>query len=78
MFAGVYKESKCSSSRLDHAALAVGYSRSTLKGEYWIVKNSWGVDWGEKGYIRIAKNHDNMCGIATVASYPIIPYSRNA
>ena len=35
---------------VNHAVLLVGYTE-----EYWIVKNEWGSDWGEDGYIRIAK-----------------------
>jgi KDEL-tailed cysteine endopeptidase len=44
------------------------------RSEYWILKISWGVGWGEKGYIRIKRNiEDNrgLCGIAQVASYPV-------
>ncbi|KAK0419020.1 hypothetical protein QR680_013908 [Steinernema hermaphroditum] len=69
---GVFYDEGCSDVDLNHAVLVVGYGTDPKEGDYWIVKNSWGAGWGEKGYIRMARNRENNCGIATVAVYPVI------
>jgi cathepsin L len=65
---GVYYESSCSSTSLNHALLIVGYGTSNGQ-DYWLCKNSWGTSWGQSGYIMMARNRSNNCGIASQASY---------
>lgn len=51
--------------KLDHAALAVGFGKE--KGEeFWIIKNSWSISWGDKGFIKISAKDDN-CGVTQKA-----------
>ncbi|OMJ82266.1 hypothetical protein SteCoe_17045 [Stentor coeruleus] len=56
---------------VSHYVLVVGYN-NTEPNPYFIVKNSWGGDWGESGYIRIGiQGGTGICGIQVSSSYPI-------
>ena len=52
---------KCPSSGINHAVTLVGYGTENNVA-YWIVKNSWGTAWGEKGYFRIRRGN-GTCGV---------------
>ena len=70
---GIYCGESCSSTKLNHAVLVVGYGTDeNTKMDYWLVKNSWGTSWGENGYIRMCRNRNNHCGVATNALYPLV------
>lgn len=59
---GVFSGSMCGND-IDHAVTVVGYGPG-----YWILKNSWGTEWGESGYMRLERGV-NACGIAEYMAY---------
>ncbi|XP_012684956.1 cathepsin S, ortholog 1 [Clupea harengus] len=65
---GIYSDSQCNPKITNHAVLVVGYGTENGQ-DYWLVKNSWGTAWGEKGYVRMARNK-NQCGISNFGIFP--------
>jgi cathepsin L len=70
---GVYYDPLCQNGidTLDHAVLLIGYG-TDMGSDYWLVKNSWSTFWGDFGYVKMARNRNNACGVATASLYPII------
>lgn len=58
-------EDDCDPSGMDHAVTAVGYG--TGSQDFWIIRNSWGEQWGEKGYFRMSRGK-NTCGLAQMST----------
>ncbi|XP_031092249.1 zingipain-1-like [Ipomoea triloba] len=58
---------------LNFGVTVVGYGEENDQ-PYWLVKNSWGTNWGEAGYIKMQRgsgDKNGKCGIAMMASYPL-------
>lgn len=72
---GVYENEYCGSS-LNHGVLAVGFeNEDDTKIPFFLVKNSWGEEWGDEGYIKMAigKKAYGTCGIASENDvYPVL------
>ncbi|XP_028800091.1 ervatamin-B-like [Neltuma alba] len=73
---GIFDGGNCEkdSTYTNHAVLIVGYGSKDGK-DYWIVKNSWGENWGMDGYFLMKRNTDSpsgVCSINTKAYFPSI------
>ncbi|KAL5258403.1 hypothetical protein ACHWQZ_G009041 [Mnemiopsis leidyi] len=74
---GIYQdERECSGKSPNHAVTVVGYG-STEGQNYWRVRNSWGTQWGDGGYIRMSRDVSSNCGIASHVYRPLMQCSGN-
>ncbi|CAI5471723.1 unnamed protein product [Closterium sp. Yama58-4] len=76
-----YQDPGCYTGRLDHVVLVIGYfilrndgSQSRIAPPFWIIRNSWGVEWGDRGHMRMdIQGGDGVCGINVLPGiYPIV------
>jgi len=68
---GILNSSACGT-QLDHAITAVGYGTQGGQ-EYYIVRNSWGANWGDNGYINIATTAGHSAGICGIQQTSVWP-----
>ncbi len=70
---GIISSSACGTN-VDHAVNLIGYGSENGQ-DFWIIRNSWGTSWGERGYFRVARSSRDgpgVCGILKMSSYPIL------
>lgn len=60
----------CSAAGIDHGVLIAGYGTESNK-PYWLIKNSWGTTWGEKGYYKLYRGA-GCCGCNQMVTSGII------
>lgn len=66
---GIADPRRCTTT-LDHAVLLVGYGEEGGK-KYWIIKNSWGLKWGEDGFFRLVRG-EGRCGVNLLATAAVV------
>jgi len=65
---GVFDGCDMTAPDIDHAVQLVGFGTDSSLGDYWLVRNSWGADYGESGYIRLRRYATPPCGVDTTPS----------
>lgn len=69
---GIYQSSRCKNESSNHAVIIIGYGREENNQNYWLIQNTWGEDWGEKGIFKLNRDISNNCGISNHATYPLV------
>lgn len=71
---GIISSTSCGTS-LNHAVNIIGYGIDAAGTKYWLLRNSWGTNWGEAGYFRVLRSDSvgtAICNILGMSSYPTI------
>jgi len=69
---GIFDDPTCPTNGVNHAVVVVGYGSNSVAGkDFWIVRNSWGPNWGSSGYI-LMRRGVNMCNINSYGAYPTV------
>nr|GEV05841.1 peptidase C1A [Tanacetum cinerariifolium] len=75
---GLYKSGvytgQCGHTNIGHGVAIVGYGETPEGVKYWIIKNSWGAEWGEKGYMLLERGipePEGRCGINRNCAIPL-------
>ncbi|GJP55419.1 hypothetical protein CLOM_g14371 [Closterium sp. NIES-68] len=78
---GTYADEACFTNHLNHVVLVVGYlvygvdsAKPDLLPPFWIIRNSWGAEWGDQGHMRMdIRSGDGICGINTLPGlFPVV------
>ncbi|KAJ2954108.1 hypothetical protein O0L34_g2330 [Tuta absoluta] len=68
---GIITGSGCGRNPANHAVLITGYATTEDGIPYWIIKNSWGGKWGEKGFLFLIRNK-GACAIGQYLAYAFV------
>jgi C1A family cysteine protease len=68
---GIIRKGDGCGDSLDHCVMATGFDIAADGTPYWIVRNSWGEDWGMGGYLFVERGQ-NVCGISDEVTSAIV------
>lgn len=66
----MYDDEACDNLPVNHGVVVVGYGRYNDIIDYWVVRNTWGENWGDQGYINIQRGV-NKCSIETYPAFVV-------